>query len=70
MTTDEVLDLLGSLERRLTTVADQAEETCRQAKHTLERIDWLRRDLTRLRENVLATADTVILRVGTRDTRV
>ena len=69
MTTDEVLELLGKLERRLTSVADQAEETCQQARHTRERVERLLDDVTRLRDGLLATSDTVVLRVASRDTR-
>ncbi len=59
MTTDEVVTLLSNLEKRLTTIADQAEETRSQAQHTLERIDKLRTEVESLRRKALASMDTM-----------
>jgi hypothetical protein len=63
MTTDEVLDLLKDLGTRLATLAEQAHETWEQTRHTQERLSWLCEDVERLREGLLSSADTVILRV-------
>jgi hypothetical protein len=62
MTNDEVLELLTDLGTRLATVADLAHETWEQARHTLDRVSWLCEDVGRLREGMLSSADTVILR--------
>jgi hypothetical protein len=62
MTTDEVLELLLRLERKLGTIADQAREAMEQARHTLDRANLLRRDVERAKEGLLAAADTAVLR--------
>jgi hypothetical protein len=61
MTPDEVINLMTKLEMRLVNLTDHAEETCRQAQHTLQRIELLRRDLERLKEDILTKEDTSIL---------
>jgi hypothetical protein len=66
MTDEEVLALLESFEKRLATIADQAQETCQQAQHTLQRINRLREDLGRLRLDFLSTTDTAVHRAVSR----
>jgi hypothetical protein len=61
---DDVLAALVSFERRLDSIADQARETREQAQHTLDRLNRLRRDLERFREDVLAASDTMELPPG------
>ena len=58
MKTEDVVKLLTSLERRLTTVADQARETCEQARHTLERVELLRRELEKNKNDLMSLVDT------------
>jgi hypothetical protein len=58
MTTADFISLLASLEKRLSTIADQAAETREQAQHTLDRLDRLRHDLERVKAGLIATADT------------
>jgi hypothetical protein len=62
MTVDEVLALLAMFEKRLDTIADQAQETCEQAHYTLQRIDRLRGDLERVKLDFISAADTAIHR--------
>jgi hypothetical protein len=62
MTDEEVLALLESFEKRLATVADQAQETCEQAQHTLQRVNRLRDDIGRLKLDFLSAADTAVHR--------
>jgi hypothetical protein len=44
MTAGEMMSILLSYERRLASVADQAHETREQARHTLDRVNRLRRE--------------------------
>jgi hypothetical protein len=57
MTAEELMTILLSYERRLASIADQAHETREQAKHTLDRVNLLRRDLELFRQHVAATRD-------------
>jgi hypothetical protein len=58
MTASEIIHLLGALERRLATIADQAAETLAQAQHTRDRVERLRRELGQLKAVLTSTADT------------
>ena len=62
MTADEVIRRLQAMEKRLASLAHQAHETWQQARHMLERIDLVRRSLEQLKQDVLSTSDTVVLR--------
>jgi uncharacterized protein YoxC len=59
MTPEEMVHLLTSFERRLATIADQAQETREQAQHTLDRVNRLRRDLELVKERLTSSVDTV-----------
>jgi hypothetical protein len=58
MMTNELLDLLAGLARRLASIADQAQETCAQAQHTLDRVNRLRQELDQVSKKILSIADT------------
>ena len=58
MTAQEVVLLLGGIERRLATIADQLQWTREQAQRGLDRINRLRQDLDRVKDQVFAVADT------------
>jgi hypothetical protein len=58
MSDPDFLNLLASLEKRLSTIADQAAETREQAQHTLDRLNRLRHDLDRVKAQLIATTDT------------
>ncbi|HVS37220.1 MAG TPA: hypothetical protein VMS17_16780 [Gemmataceae bacterium] len=58
MKTEEMLKLLARLERRLTTISDQMQETREQAQHAIDRLERLRQDLERIRKDITASADT------------
>jgi hypothetical protein len=60
MSRDEVLQLLRRLERQLGTIADQAQETMRQARHVLDRVELLRRHVADVKDGLLEAADTAV----------
>jgi hypothetical protein len=58
MNTTEIVNLLTGFEKRLGTIADQAQETREQAQHTLERINLLLQEIENVRRKVMATIET------------
>ena len=62
MSRDEVLQLLSRLGRQLGTIADQAQETMRQARHVLDRVDLLRQHVASVKDGLLDDADTAVFR--------
>jgi uncharacterized coiled-coil DUF342 family protein len=59
MIPEEIVSLLFSFEKRLATIADQAQETREQAQHTLDRINRLRHDLDLFKQRLLSSVDTI-----------
>jgi hypothetical protein len=57
MTAEEMMSVLLSYERKLSTIADQAHETREQAQHTLDRVNRLRRDLGLFRQHLGVVRD-------------
>jgi predicted nucleic acid-binding Zn-ribbon protein len=58
MTPNDVLNLLTSFQKRLTTIENQAREARDQAQHVLDRLGKLQNDLEGLVRKVVAMLDT------------
>jgi hypothetical protein len=56
MTTQEVLDFLEAMERRLAALEGEAQQTLEGAQHTLDRLTGLRDDLRQIDRAVHALA--------------
>jgi hypothetical protein len=58
MNTLDFINLLATLEKRLSTIADQAAETREQAQHTLDRLHRLRQDIEAVKAKLISISDT------------
>jgi hypothetical protein len=62
MSPDDILWRLEGLGRRLRALSDQARQTWRQARDTLDRVEEARDEVAILGQEALDTCDTVVLR--------
>jgi hypothetical protein len=58
MTNDELTQLLGDFEKRLTAIAAQAAKASEQAQKTLALTKALREEVARVRKTVISTTET------------
>ena len=63
MTTDEVLNLLAALEKKVAVIACQAEEACEQVRYTVDQANRVLGDIERMRQDVLTSSDTEPIRM-------